>query len=103
MTGLVNGYYMKEFFDQSVCGKVDIYFAGHDHNRQLLEPSCGTLFVVTGAAAKTTGFEYRDNNPTIWDDDTTAGFVWVEIADNTLTLAFYNRTGGLDHSASFTR
>ena len=103
VTGLVNGYYMKEFFDQSVCGKVDIYFAGHDHNRQLLEPSCGTLFVVTGAAAKTTGFEYRDNNPTIWDDDTTAGFVWVEIADNTLTLAFYNRTGGLDHSASFTR
>jgi tartrate-resistant acid phosphatase type 5 len=101
ITGLVNGFYMKEFFDQSVCGKVDIYFAGHDHNRQILEPTCGTLFIVTGAAAKTTGFEHRDNNPTIWEDDTTEGFVWVEIADDAVTLEFYNRAGTLEYTSTF--
>jgi hypothetical protein len=103
VTGEVSGSFIKDFFDQSVCGKIDIYFAGHDHNRQLLGPTCGTVFIVSGVAAKTTGFAHRDNNVTIWEDDTEEGFVWVEIADDTVTMEFYSRSGTLDYTGTFQR
>ena len=80
---------VKDFMDAYICGQVDVYFAGHDHNRQWLEPTCGTEFIVSGAAAKTTDLEGR-GNPTFYEDDTQPGFVWVEIADNCMTAEFYN-------------
>ena len=47
------------FMEESVCGKIDVYFCGHDHNRQWFQPTCGTEFVVSGAAAKNTDLEGR--------------------------------------------
>src|SRR5690606_11565764 len=48
---IVAGYHIKDFFDAEICGKVTAYFCGHDHNRQWLQPTCGTEFIVSGAAA----------------------------------------------------
>ncbi len=88
---IVNGEHIEEFFDEEVCGKVTMYFSGHDHNRQWHQQNCGTEYIVSGAAAKTTDFENRDDNPTpYYQDDQIPGFAWVEIDGSTMTVAFYD-------------
>jgi hypothetical protein len=96
---IVNGANVKDFLDDSVCGKVDIYFSGHDHNRQAFAPvnGCQNHFVVSGAGAKTTDFVNRDGNTALWKDDQLEGFAWVEITCGKMTLAFYDLDGNLDH------
>ncbi len=99
----ISGGVVKEFVDTRVCGQIDVYFSGHDHNRQAFDPVCGTYFIVSGAAAKVSDFEFRDDNPTAWGDDQAEGFVWVEITGQTFTARFYDYTGLLDYEQSFTR
>ena len=99
----IGGQYIKEFVEDLVCGKIDVYFSGHDHNRQAFDPVCGTYFFVSGAASKTTGFEHRDRNPTTWEDDQRPGFTWAEVEGDTFTVAFYDLDGNLDHEMSFTK
>jgi len=91
---VVTGTFVKETFDNHICGKIDVYISGHDHNRQWLMPTCGTEFIVSGTGAKTTDLENR-GNPTNFEDDQTEGFLWVEIRDNTLTGEFYDKNGVL--------
>jgi len=93
----ISGVQVKEFIDDFVCGQAQIYISGHDHNRQMFDPVCGTYFFVSGASAKTSDFEYHDVNPTEWEDDTREGFLWVEIEGVTMTAAFYDLDGNLDH------
>jgi len=103
--GIVNdiprGAYIEDIFDESVCGKVTVYISGHDHNRQFLEPTCGTEFFVSGAGAKTTDLVHRDNNPAFWESDTIEGFLWVEIIDNQFTGAFYDMNATLEYTQTF--
>jgi hypothetical protein len=91
---IVNGDGVKAFMEDAVCGQADIYLCGHDHNRQWLEPTCGTEFIVSGAAAKTTDLVGRDGNATLYSDHTIEGFVWIELADNVMTGEFYTMDGG---------
>lgn len=93
----VNGGYVKEFMDDYVCGEIDVYFSGHDHNRQWLEPTCGTDFIVSGAGAKTTDLENR-GNATFFEDDQKEGFMWIEIQNNCFYGEFYDFEGNLDFS-----
>ncbi len=99
----ISGTDVKDFFDEGICGQFDIYFSGHDHNRQWHEAQCGVEFVVSGAAAKTTDFKFRDDNKVYWGDDQMPGFLWVEIDGDTLSGAFYDREGNLDFERSFTK
>ncbi|MCK6519436.1 metallophosphoesterase [Myxococcota bacterium] len=99
---IANGATVKDFMDESLCGKVDLYFAGHDHNRQWLEPDACFETVVTGAAAKTTDMPGRGNGA-FFEDDTEAGFMWVEIKGDVFTGEFYDLYGNLDYSRTFTR
>lgn len=99
---VANGASIKTFVEAHVCGKVDLYLSGHDHNRQWLEPTCGTEFIVTGAAAKTTRLQNR-GNPVFFEDDTIEGFVWVELLDNRLTGEIWDRNGRLDLRRTLTR
>lgn len=47
-----SGALLRPFFDDVVCGKVDVYLAGHDHTLQWPEPTCGgTELIVSGAGA----------------------------------------------------
>jgi tartrate-resistant acid phosphatase type 5 len=91
------GHHIKNFFDAEVCGKMAVYISGHDHDRQWLHPTCGTEFIVSGAGAKLRSFEHRDDNPVYWEDDQRTGFAWIEILDDTMTVAFYDRDGTLDY------
>lgn len=100
LTGLVRGDNVRDFFRDHLCYEIDLYLCGHDHNRQWLDPACGVELIVSGAASKTTGFVHRDSNPTLFEDDTTEGFVWVELADELMTVAFYDKAGQLQHTGS---
>lgn len=94
------GVAVEDFMNTHICGNIDVYFSGHDHNRQWLEPACGTEFIVTGAAAKTTDLQNR-GNPTLFEDDQIAGFFWVEIEGNCLTGEFYDQNSQLQFSHQF--
>ena len=100
LTEIPRGQFIQEFFDDNLCGNLQVYLSGHDHNRQVLEPNCGTEFIVSGAGAKTTDMPGR-GNPTFFEDDTKEGFLWVEIRENLFTAAFYDSTGALDYEQTF--
>jgi len=88
--------------DNYVCGQMDLYLCGHDHNRQWLESTCGTEFIVSGAGSKTTSLEGRGNK-TYFEDDSSEGFVWIEIRNKTLTGEIYDKSGNLDYSQTITK
>jgi len=95
------GTTVKEVLDESVCDKVDLYLSGHDHNRQWNVGTCGgqereTHFIVTGAGCKTTDFEYHDDNEVYWEDDTTPGFLVLELEYDQIHTEFYDENGQLE-------
>lgn len=92
---ILDGENVKDFLDDYACGQIDVYFAGHDHNRQWIdEPGalCGAELIVSGAGAKTTDFE-SSLNDVHWQDDSTEGFLYVRITGDELYGRFVNRDG----------
>ncbi len=98
---IANGQAVKEFMDDTVCGKFDMYICGHDHNRQDLVATCGTEFIVSGAGAKTTDLEGRGNTAHFERD--TEGFLLIEATRTTLKVQFYDEDGVLEHTRMLTR
>ena len=82
---------MRDFLEDVVCGKVDLYLSGHDHSRQWLNESCkGTELAVSGAGAKAT--ELGGNNPALFQS-LELGFLYIVIQDKTLTAEFVDENG----------
>ena len=102
---ILSGGDVKSFMDDHVCGTMDAYISGHDHNRQIFKtPVCDTYFFLSGASAKTTDLENHypnllcnDENPDVWQDDTREGFLYVTITGNEMTVAMYDLDGELDY------
>jgi len=92
---IANGANVQSFMDATLCDGVDLYLCGHDHTRQWLQPVCGTELIVSGAASKNTALVER-GEPTFFEDDSTPGFVWIEIADDQLTGEMWTRDGDMD-------
>ena len=99
---VVSGDDVKSFFDDLVCGNVDLYLAGHDHTLQWLHPTCGTEFIVSGAAAKTTSL-VGWGTPTFYETDETVGFVWIEVLDDQLHGVIYDKDGTLLFEQTLTK
>jgi len=98
--GVARGEGVLEGLQHVLCGRVNMYLAGHDHNRQWLvgAGSCPNVeFIVSGAGAKTK--EFSGSQPAYWQDETTAGFLWVHIVDNHLHGEFIDVNG----TTNFTR
>lgn len=94
---LTNGASVKSYLEKAVCGKADLYLAGHDHSRQWLQETCqGTELAVSGAGASVT--QIIGNNPVRYQAET-LGFLYVVLDDKTLTAEFI----GLDGRVEFTR
>ena len=92
-----DGAGVKSFFDEVLCGRVDLALSGHDHNRQWLEPTCrGTELVVSGAGAS--GSALKQTNPARFQS-ASVGFLWVEVEGGRLTGEFI----GLDGTVEFVR
>lgn len=87
----VAGENVKEFMEDGVCGQIDVYICGHDHNIQWLQAKCGTEFIVSGAGSKAEGLP--GDNPFHFQQPDTEGFIWVEIEGGSFTGVFYDKTG----------
>ena len=103
---IMDGDTVLDFFNDNICGTIDMAFAGHDHNRQWInEPGAcaGAELIVTGAGAKVKDFDNETRNATRFQDDQTEGFVYVSIDGNTATVEFIDKTGNLDYSDTITK
>ena len=91
----------RDFFQAEVCGKVDVYFGGHDHSLQWLESPCaGTEFIVSGAGGKTSRV---DGSNAAWFESGQLGFLWVELVDDQFTGVFHDENGNEIYRRTFTR
>jgi predicted phosphodiesterase len=90
----VSGAAVKSFLEGTICGKADIYFAGHDHSQQWLNESCsGTELAVSGAGAKTT--ELKGTNASLFES-IELGFLYVAIEGKKLTAEFIDQNGKVE-------
>ncbi len=81
---------LRGFVEQNLCGNVDMYFAGHDHHLEWLQPQCGTEFVISGGASDLRSV--GGGEPAFWGEARN-GVMWVEIDGNVLTGVFYDQDG----------
>ena len=75
-----------------MCGRVDVFFSGHDHDLQWLKPvsRCGkTEFIVSGAGAKKRPLQDLERNAAYWQMGEVLGFYVVEIEDSKLSAQAY--------------
>ncbi len=97
---------MKEFFDDLVCGNVDVYLSGHDHNHQWMnEPEAcgGTELIVTGASSEVKDLDDDDRNQVLYQDDSAEGFLYVVIDGPTFTGRFIDATGAVRFEHTLTK
>lgn len=95
----VSGVYVKNFIEDNICDKVDLYFSGHDHNLQYLMPvrECGeTEFIVSGAGGKSNNLKEADRNPVYWQAEKVTGFFYVHIVADKMTIKAYTVAKGED-------
>ncbi len=92
----------KVLLEESICGRVDLFFQGHDHHVEWLKAitdnggtsysnpnGCGkTEFVLSGAAAKLREVT-EDPTGTYFQAGQTLGFFWFEIQGNQATGTMY--------------
>ncbi|WP_143140236.1 metallophosphoesterase [Nannocystis exedens] len=97
----VAGENVKEFMEESVCGKIDVYICGHDHTMQWLQAQCGTEFIVAGAGSKANGLP--GNNPQHFQVPEMEGFTWVELNDNSFTGVIFDKNGNELYSRTFSK
>ena len=74
----------KAFMEEAVCDQTDFFFAGHDHDLQVLEavPECGrTEFVVSGAAGKTRSIDDPERNVARFQQGDVYGFFWMKATE----------------------
>ncbi len=76
-----------------LCGKVDIYIAGHDHNKELLAPECGVHQVVSGAGGQLRPIEPKSGS--IWAAST-LGWAWLVAKGETMELSFVDEKGEVE-------
>jgi hypothetical protein len=101
---ILDGAFVKSFLEEVVCGTVDVYLSGHDHNRQWLDENaalCGAELVVSGAGAKTK--ELSGSNAFHWQESTVEGFLYVVIEGDTFTGELIDKNGVSGFTRSFTR
>lgn len=90
------GERLDQALSNSLCGRPALYLAGHDHNRQWLAPTCGVEVVVSGAGSKIAPLAHRVPEPTLFEDASEPGFVWLELTADGLTGLFYDADGQVD-------
>ncbi|APS00748.1 metallophosphoesterase [Pajaroellobacter abortibovis] len=99
--GSNEGQRMREAFEDWICGKVDIYLAGHDHNLQWIKETCkGTQLIVSGAGSEAT--HLPGQNEVNFQSDK-LGFVFIAIEDTQLKVEFINAQGETSYAQLLTK
>lgn len=99
---IANGAHVKEFVEENLCGKIDLYLAGHDHSRQILPgtESCPMTLVVSGAGAKTTSLP--GENPRFFQADT-HGFAYFVVTEESIVIEMIHASGANEFSHTILR
>lgn len=80
-----SGTELKSFFESYIQGHFDLYLAGHDHSVQDLGEVGGTQWVVSGAGAKASEVEDRNDAPFYVAE---LGFVFFEVTPQEMKMTF---------------
>jgi tartrate-resistant acid phosphatase type 5 len=102
----VSGSLVEAYYEDHVCGQVDIMISGHDHDRQWLEPppDCpGVDQNVSGAASKTREAANVERNPAYFQQYSTLGFMWIEATEDRFTGIFFDGDATLLFERSLTK
>lgn len=101
-TSQSSGVNVKRLYDQTLCGKVDLYLNGHDHNLQALPgpADCPGLFVVAGSSGKVESL--YDDQPHHYQS-AKLGFAYVVMTDTTLTVELVGADGTTLHVQQVSR
>ncbi|HRH00278.1 MAG TPA: metallophosphoesterase, partial [Polyangiaceae bacterium] len=84
---------VKSYLEGEICGKVDLYLAGHDHSLQWLSERCsGTELIVSGTGSGPTSLP--GTNPAHFQS-LELGFVYVVVEGRALTAAFIDTRGAV--------
>lgn len=96
------GWRVKQFFEEALCGEVDLHLSGHDHSLQALpgNQACPGLFVVSGAGSS--GTSLPGSNAALFQNRE-LGFAWIQVSDSTLVVEFVNVDGETLFTHTLTR
>jgi hypothetical protein len=87
-----DGDHLKALFEKELCGKVDLYLAGHDHDLEWLDPvpSCGaTQFIVSGGGGA--ALYDLDGTGEAAFQEKSFGFWWIEVTADALHAVAYDQ------------
>lgn len=82
---------LRTALEWGLCGRADLYLAGHDHDLQLLQPECGVTLAISASGARPrpvsfvpaqSAFAY--SNP---------GFLWARVDERSMVLRFVTVDG----------
>jgi hypothetical protein len=97
-----NGAGVKAFFEEILCGKMDLALSGHDHNRQWIKTTCnGTELIVSGAGGYSQ-YAVTGRNP-YYFESSDFGFVYIAIEGKTLKGEILNNAGEVQFSRTLTK
>ncbi len=81
---------MARWYASHLCGKADVFFAGHDHDKQILTPECDILLVVSGAGSKLRSVTRTERTRFV---ASTLGWADLELRGDEATLRFFDVEG----------
>jgi tartrate-resistant acid phosphatase type 5 len=105
----------REFVDDYICDDVDFYLCGHDHSRQWLRSvpdiptwpffpapttrPCFARFGVSGAGAKSSDLEDRDNDMAF--ESLVPGFIYMEFGPDSVLIEVCAQDGTCEHTETW--
>jgi tartrate-resistant acid phosphatase type 5 len=97
----VSGKGVKDFLEDHVCSKVDLYLCGHDHSMQWLNDKCGsTTLAVSGAGAEVTALAARN---AVAYESTERGFMYFTVTDKLLKAEIISEAGTVLSTQTMTK
>jgi tartrate-resistant acid phosphatase type 5 len=97
-----SGSVIKSFIEKNLCGKIDIYLGGHDHNLQTLAATgvcADTLFVVSGTGASVTA-KLSNKNKAHYQDSI-LGFTSLKFTKNVIEVSHHDVHGNTLHTYNY--
>jgi tartrate-resistant acid phosphatase type 5 len=78
-----------------LCGRADLYLAGHEHNDQVLRADCGLPLVISGSAGKP--HLEKASGPRTLFASTEPGFTYLHIKNDELVVQMVSVTGEIQY------
>ncbi len=91
---------MAAFYQRHLCGKIDLFVAGHDHDKQLLRGPCDVTLVISGTAGKLRPVGSGDE--TLFSASS-LGWARLEVRGAEGVLTFHAADGSVERRAQLQR